>query len=83
VHCFFFFVSSIKLTKVALSDGTWKEIERVEKVDDEQEEDKKENVEETLDSLNGNVTNELNGTTESKDITTESDTSKVCFFHKL
>jgi ribosomal protein L37AE/L43A len=67
---------SQRLVKVALSDGTWKEIERVEKVDDEQEEDKKENVEETLDSLNGNVTNELNGTTESKDITTESDTSK-------
>ncbi|RZC05022.1 uncharacterized protein BDFB_008284 [Asbolus verrucosus] len=71
---------SQRLVKVALSDGTWKEIERIEKVEDEKDEDKRETIEETIDevvdNLNGNITNELNGTTESKDITTESETSK-------
>lgn len=54
-----------------MTDGTWKEIERVEKSQDENEENKIEN-------LNEDTNNELNGSTGIRDITTEGETSKVC-----
>ncbi|XP_063911010.1 uncharacterized protein LOC135128100 isoform X2 [Zophobas morio] len=72
---------SQRLVKVALTDGTWKEIERVEKVNDEiineeKLEEKPETIEESIENLNGNVSNELNGTTDNKDLSSEADTSK-------
>ncbi|XP_044271005.1 uncharacterized protein LOC123015351 isoform X1 [Tribolium madens] len=60
---------SQRLVKVALTDGTWKEIERVEKTEENHEESE---------NLNGSVSNELNGTNESKDKdASEAETSKA------
>lgn len=58
------------LTQVALSDGTWKEIERLERSETEDSEIVPQN-----DNLNGTVSSDLNGT----ETTTESDLSKVWF----
>lgn len=70
---------SRRLVKVELSDGEWKEIERIEVNLDEKEDDKPETVEEVNQQTNGGVATELNGTAsmESKDvITSESEASK-------
>lgn len=82
VHIFCF-----RLTQVALKDGTWKEVERVEgetfAVDENAAVEEKQTLDEVpQDTSNGNVTtsdtSELNGTVDSK-VSTEdsSNSSKV------
>lgn len=74
---FFFFTTN---PKVELSDGNWKEIERVEVNLEEKEDVKSEKgIEHVNQQTNGGIAAEVNGTAnmESKDIISESVTSKV------
>lgn len=56
-----------------MTDGTWREIERVEKIQDGKEEEK---IEGEIEDLS--VSNELNGSTGIKDLAAEIEASKVC-----
>ncbi|KAJ8975009.1 hypothetical protein NQ317_010110 [Molorchus minor] len=72
---------SQRLVKVELSDGTWKEVERVEINLDKMEEDDKseEKTEKNSEQTNGKLASETNGgaAEDSKEVTNESDTFKA------
>ncbi|KAJ8937073.1 hypothetical protein NQ318_009843 [Aromia moschata] len=72
---------SQRLVKVELTDGNWKEIERVEVNLDEKDEDKLEEQVDKIESnehTNGGLTSEINGAAsgDAKDITAQSDKPK-------